>query len=95
MDGLFAQAESCALYGFPGIIGSLLQRWLIGADEFYVQGPVDGDQHLFGAAVAGDEVDGAGLAVEGGAAGFEAVYSGGMDAEAGGRWAGKVELVIF
>ena len=84
---------------FPGIIGVLLRLWLIGAGEADVQCPVDGDQHFFrGAfvvAFVGDEGDGAGCPVEGGAAGFEAVFSGGVNAEVGGRGAGEVELAIF
>ena len=80
---------------FPGTIGGLLKRWLIGAGEFYVQGPVDGDQHLFEGAVAGDERDGTGAAVEGEAADFEAVFSGGVDGEKGGGGPGEPELTIF
>ena len=75
---------------FPGIIGGLLRLWLIDAEEADVQCSVDRDQHFFHCAFAGDEGDGADCPVEGGAAGLEAVFSGGVDAEVGRRWAGEV-----
>ena len=71
-------------------MGDLLRLWLIGADEANIQGAVDGEQHFFHGAAIGDEGDGARLAVEWGAAGFKAVFSCGVDAEAGGRRAGEV-----